>query len=396
MAEMDGDRRRAVKTTIRNIGTIVTGDISSPLADGDAIVVLDGKVHQVGREADVDTGDSDTVVDAKGTTVIPGLIDSHFHPSFGNFDPRQGAIGYIEAEVHGGVTTMISAGEVHVPGRPRDITGLKAMAIAAKKSYDNYHPAGAKVHAGAPILELGMVEEDFAEMARAGVRLIGEIGLGSVSTGKDAAPMVRWAKKYGMIATIHTGGPSPAAAKPVPIDADTVLETQPHTVGHINCGTASMSERDIDRLVDTDMALEIVHCGNLKTALHTIRSAMDAGALDRVILGNDAPTGIGGIVPTGLLWTMSHLAGLAGLDPALAVCCATGNTARLHSLPIGLIEPGKTADLVIVDTPIGSVARDALAALAAGDLLAVSTVIIDGEIRVGRSRNTPPALRRRK
>jgi enamidase len=35
-----------------------------------------------------------------------------------------------------------------------------------------------------------MVEVDFAEMAAGGVRLVGEIGLGSVPTGADAAPMV--------------------------------------------------------------------------------------------------------------------------------------------------------------------------------------------------------------
>src|SRR5260370_12593849 len=112
---------------------------------------------------------------------------------------------------------MISAGEVHLPGRPKDIVGLKALAIVAAKSYANQRPAGVKMHAGAPILELGMVEEDFAEMARAGVKLVGEIGLGSVRTGKDPAPMVTWAKKHGMIVTIHTVRPpvaGPDAIRP--------------------------------------------------------------------------------------------------------------------------------------------------------------------------------------
>ena len=165
---------------------------------------------------------------------------------------------------------MISAGEVHLPGRPKDIVGLKALAIVAAKAYANLRPAGVKMHAGAPILELGMVEEDFAEMARAGVTLVGEIGLGSVRTGKDAAPMVRWAKKHGMTVTIHTGGPSIAGSNA--ISAEVVLEARPHVVGHINGGTTSMSEREIDSLVATDMALEIVHCGNGKTALHTLRA----------------------------------------------------------------------------------------------------------------------------
>lgn len=379
-----------MKTFIRNIGTIVSGDVTRPLLDGDCLVVVDGKIHQVGRESEVDAGGAETVIDAKGTTVIPGLIDSHVHPVFGDFTPRQRTVDFIESEMHGGVTTLISAGEVHLPGRPKDIVGLKALAIVASKAYKNFRPGGVKVHAGAPILELGMVEEDFAEMAKAGVHLIGEIGLGSVRTGKDAAPMVRWAKKYGMTVTIHTGGPSIAGSSP--ISAEVVLETDPHVVGHINGGTTSMSPREIERLVATEMALEIVHCGNMRAALHTLKSAADAGALHRIILGNDAPSGTG-VVPLGILRTMSLLSGLGELAPELAVCSATGNTARVYNLPVGRVAAGCDADLVIIDAPTGSVGKDALSALRAGDLPGISMILVDGEIKIGRSRNTPPAAR---
>ncbi|HEY3428104.1 MAG TPA: hypothetical protein VGK83_05485, partial [Acidimicrobiia bacterium] len=45
---------------------------------------------------------------------------------------------------------------------------------------------------------------------------------------------------------------------------------------------------------------------------------------------------------------------------------------------------------LIVDTPQGSQATDALGALAIGDTLAVATAIIDGKPRFEKSRNTPP------
>src|SRR5678816_915846 len=237
---------------MRNIGQIVSGDIARPLLDGDSISAADGKIVAVGRGLD---DDADTVIDAAGATVIPGLIDSHCHPVFGDFTPRQRTVDFIESGLHGGITTMISAGEVPLPGRGEDVVGLKALAIVAAKAYANLRPAGVKMHAGAPILELGLVEEDFAEMARAGVKLVGEIGLGSVKTGADAAPMVRWAKRHGMTVTIHTGGPSIAGSSP--INAEVVLEADPHVVGHINGGTTSMSEREIDSLVATSMALEL-------------------------------------------------------------------------------------------------------------------------------------------
>ncbi|MGH7402900.1 MAG: amidohydrolase family protein [Candidatus Rokuibacteriota bacterium] len=372
---------------IRNIGQIVSGDIARPLLDGDTIVAENGKIVAVGRGLD---GDADTVIDARGSTVVPGLVDSHCHPVFGDFTPRQRAIDFIESGLHGGITTMISAGEVHLPGRPKDIVGLKALAIVAARAYANQRPAGVKMHAGAPILELGMVEDDFAEMAKAGVKLVGEIGLGSVKTGKDAAPMVKWAKKHGMTVTIHTGGPSIAGSNA--IGGDVVLEADPDVVGHINGGTTSMSEREIDALVATRMALEIVHCGNGKTALHALRRAREAKATDRVIIGLDAPSGTG-VVPLGILRVLAHLVSLGGVAPEEAVCMATGNTARVYKLPVGVIAPGREADLCIVDAPIGSEGRTALEALTVGDLFGVSMIVIDGQIKIGRSRNTPPAKR---
>ncbi|HEY5726662.1 MAG TPA: amidohydrolase family protein, partial [Methylomirabilota bacterium] len=374
-----------MRTLIKNIGQVVSGDIERPLLDADSVMITDGVFTAVGRGLDAD---ADAVIDAKGSTLIPGLIDSHCHPVFGDFTPRQRTMDFIESGLHGGLTTMISAGEVHLPGRPKDVVGLKALAIVAAKASANLRPAGVKVHGGAPILELGLVEEDFAEMARAGVKLVGEIGLGSVKTGKDAAPMVRWAKKHGMTVTIHTGGPSIAGSNP--ISAEVVLEADPHVVGHINGGTTSMSEREIDSLVTTTMALEIVHCGNGKTALHTLSRATDARALHRIIIGNDAPSGTG-VVPLGILRVIAHLAALGGLAPEAALCMATGNTARVYGLPVGQIAPGREADCCLVDAPVGSVGRTALEALRAGDLFGISMVLIDGQIRIGRSRNTPPA-----
>lgn len=376
-----------MKTLIVNIGQIVSGDIAQPLLDGDSIAIDGGRIAAIGKKLDAD---ADTVIDAQGSTVIPGLIDSHCHPVFGDFTPRQRTSDWIESGLHGGVTTMISAGEVHLPGRPKDIVGLKALAIVAQRAYANLRPAGVKMHAGAPILELGLVESDFAEMAAAGVKLVGEIGLGSVKTGAHAAPMVRWAKQHGMTVTIHTGGPSIAGSNA--INAEVVLEANPHVVGHINGGTTSMSEREIESLVATEMALEIVHCGNGRTALHTLRKATDAGALPRIILGNDAPSG-SGVMPLGIVRTLAHLVSLGGIAPELAIAMATGNTARVYGLNVGVIAPGREADVAIVDAPIGSVAGTALDALRNGDLFGVSMVLIDGEIRIGRSRNTPPAAR---
>jgi enamidase len=376
-----------MRTLITGLGEIVSGDIAAPLVDADSILIEDGRFVAIGRGLDEDT---DTVIDAKGATAFPGLIDSHVHPVFGDWTPRQRTVDFIESGLHGGVTTMISAGEVHLPGRPKDVVGLKALAIVAQRAFTNVRPAGVKVRAGAPILEQGLVETDFAELADAGVSLIGEVGLGSVKTGADAAPMLGWARAHGFVSTFHTGGPSIAGSSA--IRADVVLEARPEIVGHINGGTTALPDADIEQLVASGMAIEIVHCGNLRAALHAIGLAREGGALDRVILGNDAPSGTG-VVPLGILRTIAHLASLAGVDPAAAVSLATGNTARVHRLETGTIAVGMEADLAIVDAPVGSAADTALGALSIGDLPGVGMILIDGTPVVGRSRNTPPATR---
>ena len=140
------------------------------------------------------------------------------------------------------------------------------------------------------------------------------------------------------------------------------------------------------------MALEIVHCGNGKTALHTLQRAREAKALHRVIIGNDAPSGTG-VVPLGILRVIAHLTSLGGVSPEEAICMATGNTARVYGLPVGVLAEGREADLCIVDAPTGSVGKTALEALKAGDLCGISMILIDGQIKIGRSRNTPPAAR---
>ena len=151
------------------------------------------------------------MIDAQGCALAPGLIDSHVHPVAGDWTPRQNQLGWIDSCLHGGVTTMISAGEVHTPGRPRDIVGLKAMAITAQRTFSAFRAVGVKMHAGAPVIEHGMEENDFKELAAAGVKLLGEVGLGGVKDGETARKMVAWARKYGISApSIPAARRSPA------------------------------------------------------------------------------------------------------------------------------------------------------------------------------------------
>jgi enamidase len=377
------------KLVIRNIGIFLSGELSNPILDADTVVATGDRITAVGKEKDLDISRASVTIDAKGTTVAPGLIDSHVHPVCGDWTPRQNQLGWIDSYLHGGVTTMISAGEVHTPGRPRDIVGLKAMAIFAQRAFQAFRPGGVKIYAGAPVIEHGMVEDDFKELAAAGVKILGEVGLGSVKDGKTAHQMVAWARKYGIQSTIHTGGPSiPGSSL---IDKDMVLETDADVIGHVNGGHTALPDDQVTALCErSTRALEIVHNGNERAGLLALRTAMELKQLDRVILGTDSPAG-SGVQPLGIMRMISMLSSLGEIPAELAICFATGNTAKIRKLDCGLIAPGREASFVLMDKAQHSAGKNLLDSIQKGDLPGIGMVIIDGAINAHRSRNTPPA-----
>jgi len=379
------------KLVIKNIGQILSGKLEEPLIDGDCVICIDGKIDSIGQFADLHTDEASVTVDANGIWLCPGLIDSHVHPVIGDYTPRQQQISWIDSCLHGGVTTMISAGEVHMPGRPKDIVGLKALAIASQRWYENFRPSGVKMIAGAPVLEEGMEEADFKELADAGVKLLGEVGLGSVKAGETAAQMVKWARKYGIQSTIHTGGPSiPGSGL---IDKDVVLEADADIIGHINGGHTALPDDQITCLCENcTRGIEIVHNGNERAGLLAMRTAFEIDQSERVILGTDAPAG-SGVQPLGILRMIAMLSSLGNVPAEIAFCFATGNTARMRELDAGIIEPGKSADFVLLDQAQHSPGNDMLESINQGNLPGIGMTIIDGVVTSTRSRNTPPATR---
>ena len=379
------------KLVIRNIGLLLSGDLQRPILDADTVVVKDGQISAIGKEKELDREGVTRIIDANGTALVPGLIDSHVHPVAGDWTPRQNQLGWIDSCLHGGVTTMISAGEVHMPGRPKDIVGLKALAITAQRSFAALRPSGVKVMAGAPVIEHGMVEEDFRSLAEAGVKLLGEVGLGSVKDGPTAGLMVGWARKHGIQSTIHTGGPSiPGSSL---IDKDVVLAADADVIGHVNGGHTALPEAQIRALCEeSERALEIVHNGNERAALLTLRTAKERNQLHRIILGTDSPAG-SGVQPLGILRVIAALSSLGEVPAEIAFCFATGNTARMRKLDSGMIEVGRAADFVFMDAPQHSAGKTLLESVRLGDLPGIGMTVIDGVVRSERSRNTPPAVR---
>jgi len=380
-----------MRTAIVNLGTIVTGDWRRPVTAGDGILMADGRIELVGTLPADRVAACDVVIDAGGAVAIPGLIDSQVHVTFGDYTPRQKTVGYLESYVHGGVTTAISASEVHVPGRPKDPEGVKALAVAAFKCFEHFRPGGMRVHGGSIILEPGVTEADLKEVADKGVWLA-KAGFGAVATPFDYAPMVQAAKRHGMITTVHTGGSSIPGSSG--IWAEHLLAMQPDVSFHVNGGPVAMPDQDYARVLhESTMALQLCTAGNLRTTLMLTDMVRAADQFDRLLIATDTPTG-SGIMPLGMLYTISHLASLTDCPVEWAIAAATGNNARIYRLNAGFLRAGCDADVVVIDACVGGSKSDALSALRNGDMIAVGAVVTDGVPRfVGRSRNTPAAIK---
>ena len=380
-----------MQTAILNIGKIIAGDWEHPYSDGSSILVDGGLISKVGELSSQEIDSCDVVIDAGGAVAIPGLIDSHVHITFGDFTPRQNTIGYLQSYLHGGVTTSISASEVHVPGRPKDPDGVKALAIAAKKCFENYRPGGMRVHAGSLILEPGLSQEDYQEVLSKGVWLA-KAGFGAVNSASEYIPMVLEARKAGLFTTLHTGGASIPGS--FPITGKDLININPHVSFHINGGPVSMEDKYFEAVArDTDIAMQVCTAGNLRTTLLCAEMARKHGAFERFLIATDTPTG-SGVMPLGLIYTISQIASLTSFDVPELIAAATGNVAKCYGLNSGFLKPSYDADIVLIDAPLGGTQADALGALKNGDPCAIGAVLTAGVPRfVGRSNNTPPPIR---
>ena len=373
---------------VTNIGTLMTGDFDSPTVEADTVLVEDGLITAIGMRADLS---ADRLIDAAGATVLPGLIDNHVHPVIGDYTPRQSQSDFLAGFVHGGVTSVVSAGEVHTPGRPTDPAGTKALAVLAHKAFANFQPGGIRVHGGAVLLEKGLEKQDFVEMAAEGVHLVGEIGISGVQDPDLAAEMTTWAQSAGMTVTVHVGGKSVPTSRT--IDGAFCAQIRPDVAAHVNGGPTAPSLDDVRTILgETDAAVELVYNGNPFAAVEVSRMLMSSDQVDRLVLGTDSPAGAG-IAAGGILRLMATICSMADVPPAIAVASATGNTARVRRIPGGLLRVGERADLVIADAPDGGRANDMATALSLGDTPAVAAVIAGGELVVRRSRNTAPPRR---
>lgn len=377
-------------TLITDIGLLVPGSTELEVERDTTLLIEDGVIAGVG----VDLASPDVVVSAGGLSAMPGLVDGHVHPTFGEWTPAQNAIGWVRNYLHGGTTSMVSAGELHVPGldfmnlTPEIVTSLALTSLATT---GRQPVAGVKVTAGTVLLVPGMTEEHFDRLADAGASQAKFIFYDWSRLGDgEVERYLEWARERGMTVKMHSGGVSRSGSSRV-AGFDVVAQVAPDVVGHISGGPIPMPDPDISRVVDElDCAVEVCSSMNYRSTMHTVSALIEHEGLGRLTLGTDTPGGTG-VIPRGMMRNLCFLAGVCGVDPATAVAAGTGQTAQAHGLEAGVLDVGRPADLLLLGPITGSGAQDVLECLTLGDLPGIAAVFVDGVAHVwGRSEQTPP------
>lgn len=383
----------AARTLIRNIGEFFTGALDAPIAPVASLLIEDGRIAALDPPSDVPC---DRAIDAHGAAVLPGLVDGHIHPVFGEWTPTQDTIGWIGNYMHGGSTTMVSAGELHTPGL--DYANLSAdlvtaLAEVARATTGRVRWSGVKVHAGTCLLVPGMTDAHFDRLAAAGSILAKFIFFPLDRNRAEAERYSAALRERGIRTKVHTGGVSRSGSSRV-CGYETLSWLKPDIAAHVSGGPIPMPDADLDALVDvTDFTLEVCSSGNYLSTQNLVRRLKQSGRLDRLTLGTDTPGGTG-VIPRGMLRNILFLSAICGLTAGEAVAVATGNTAAAHGLDVGLLRPGAPADLLIAGPVEGSAGTTLADAIEHGDLPGISFVLIDGEVTVEtRSGQTPPPAR---
>ena len=377
-----------MRTIIKNIGAIVSGDLDQPLLTGDTILIADGQFTAVGLERDLKIGERDGVIDAQQMTVLPGLIDPHIHLVVGDWNPRQTVFGPLEGILHGGVTTALSQGSPYLQGRPKTAKGTKALSLLLAYTYQNFRPGGGlKVHGGSVILESGLGKDDFAEMHEAGIRIVAEIGGSGITDPKEVDPMLKWVRDLGWVVPVHFGPKSVPASSSL-LTAESVLCYDPDVLVHVNGGSTAAAWDEIEKTItQSKVNLEVIFAGNPAISHRVVRRLKERGELHRLLIGSDTPTSHG-VVPIAMLRMVYEISSMIDIPPAQAWAFATGNVANAYKLDVGRIRPGAPADLVVMHTPIDAPVDNALDCLARGDLPSITMVMVDGRIITEHARNT--------
>ena len=358
----------------KNIGELATADAHAGegllgLLHDAAVVAVDGVIEWVGPASACPA--VDTSLDMGGRAVLPGFVDAHMHPVFAGdraaeFDARMTGTPYSAGGIRTTVAATRAASDAELAANAARLAAEAlrqgTTTIEAKSGYGlTVHDEARSLIAAQTVTDettfLGahVVPAEFADRPDDYVDLVaGEM--------LDAcAPHAKWADVF-----IERGAFDPdqarrileaAKAKGLGLRVHANQLTQGEGVRlAVDLGAASvdhcthLSDDDIEALAGSDTVATLVPGAEFSTrsTYAPAQRLWDAGVT--VAIASDCNPG------SSYTTSMPLMIALAvremGLSPAQAVWAATaGGAASLRRTDIGVITPGRRADLIALDAP---------------------------------------------
>ncbi len=392
----------ATGTTVISNGTLFVGTDSPPILNA-AVVIKDGKIVYAGPEKSAPTFEPDAEkIDALGGTILPGLVEAHFHPTY--FDVA--ALEDLDIKYPVEYVTLLAAANAKLAlecgyTAARSGGSLFNIDVWLKKAIECGISSGPRlVASGREICGVGGLMDwnpDFrkigmdglvllingADEARAAVRKLVKDGVEWVKTyptGDAASPdlndhhtlCMTFEEMNAVVATAHNHGLKVTGHCRANAGIKNALRAGYDAIEH---GTF-MDNEALDLLLKRDVpcvpALYFEYAsiehgpkyGMPKSVIDGHKETLEAGAESaKMILKAGGRLGMGG--DYGFAWNphgdyareLTFFVKYVGLDTHTVLQCATRTGAEIMGLAneIGTVEVGKLADILIVD---GDVLKD--------------------------------------
>jgi len=332
---------------------LIDGTGADPVPNA-ALAIEDGRIVAAGTHAEARIPQGTRQVDVQGATILPGLFNSHIHGGYSK--------DALAAWAQGGVTTVR---DLSCANRTRESGFALRDKVRADPQVARLVAAGPMITVpnGYPIARWNVdsVTVDSVEDARRktaellddGADLI-KIPLESGVIFRMDMPMLSPEEAAAIVEEAHKRGARVSVHVSVARDLARALDAGVDDIAHM--ATDRVPDELIQRMVGAGMywvpTLELwrgVGFGPASPIASNLARFVEAGG--QVALGTDYAGAPEVRFDLGTPVTEVLLMHEAGMTPMQVVVAATRNAAQMCNLgqELGTLEPGKVADLVVVD-----------------------------------------------